>query len=69
MVHACTEVGAQSALAFVQFCENHGLLKLSNRPVWRTVRNGSQSYIAALLAKVAGTVSDAAGHPLHCEIF
>lgn len=36
------------AAAFIRFCENHGLLKLSNRPQWRTVSNGSHSYVSAV---------------------
>jgi len=36
------------AAAFVRFCENHGLLKLSRRPVWRTVDGGSREYVARL---------------------
>ena len=41
-------VGAHPAAAFVRFCENHGLLRLSGRPVWRTVRNGSREYVSRL---------------------
>jgi len=36
--------------AFVQFFENHGLLKLAGRPVWRTVVGGSRSYVERLAA-------------------
>ena len=36
------------AMAFIRFCENHGLLKLSGRPQWRTVSNGSHSYVKAV---------------------
>ena len=38
------------AASFVRFCENHGLLKVSDRPIWRTVVGGSNSYIAPLVA-------------------
>lgn len=38
------------ALAFVRFCENHGLLKITDRPVWRTVEGGSASYVNRILA-------------------
>jgi len=31
--------------SFVRFCENHGLLKLANRPQWRTLSEGSASYV------------------------
>ncbi len=33
------------ALSFIRFCENHGLLKLTNRPQWRTVTDGSVQYV------------------------
>ncbi|WP_454885048.1 NAD(P)/FAD-dependent oxidoreductase [Sphingomonas oryzagri] len=36
------------AAAFVRFCENHGLLRLGRRPVWRTVDGGSREYVARL---------------------
>jgi uncharacterized protein len=42
------------AAAFIAFCENHGLLKLSGRPVWRTVVGGSQNYVNALLDAFRG---------------
>ena len=42
-----------SALHFLRFCDNHGLLKISGRP--RTVVGGSRQYIAKLLAPVAST--------------
>lgn len=42
------DVGAQPAEAFVRFCDNHGLLKLKDRPAWRTVKGGSRAYVEAL---------------------
>ena len=36
------------AAAFIRFCDNHGLLQLSNRPIWRTVAGGSRSYVRRL---------------------
>jgi predicted NAD/FAD-binding protein len=33
---------------FVQFCANHGLLSLADRPQWRTVSGGSARYVAAM---------------------
>ncbi|WP_416885232.1 NAD(P)/FAD-dependent oxidoreductase [Marinospirillum sp.] len=35
---------------FVRFFKNHGLLSVKNRPQWRVVKGGSQSYIPALTA-------------------
>ncbi len=36
--------------AFVRFCDNHGLLQISDRPVWRTVVGGSRAYVQRMLA-------------------
>lgn len=49
-------VGAQPAAAFIRFCENHGLLRLTGRPIWRTVRGGSRSYVEALARASRGLV-------------
>ncbi len=35
------------AAAFIRFCDNHGLLKLKDRPQWRTVSGGSHRYVQA----------------------
>jgi uncharacterized protein len=48
------DAGLQPAAAFIRFCENHGLLKISGRPVWRTVRGGSQEYISRLTETFTG---------------
>lgn len=37
------------ARAFLNFCRNHGLLQLSDRPQWRTVTGGSRTYVNKLL--------------------
>jgi predicted NAD/FAD-binding protein len=44
------------AAAFIRFCENHGLLKLAGRPLWRTVRGGSREYVSRLRAAYSGTL-------------
>jgi predicted NAD/FAD-binding protein len=44
------------AAAFIRFQENHGLLKLSDRPVWRTVRGGSRAYVAQLTKPYADRI-------------
>ncbi len=36
--------------AFLRFFDNHGLLKVRDRPKWRTVRGGSREYVTRLLA-------------------
>ncbi len=33
---------------FVRFFHHHGMLTVSNRPQWRTITNGSASYVSAL---------------------
>ena len=38
------------ASSFVRFCENHGLLRVTDRPIWRTVTGGSRRYIDPLTA-------------------
>ncbi|SEN60699.1 Predicted NAD/FAD-binding protein [Duganella sp. CF517] len=38
--------------SFVQFCHNHGLLQVNDRPQWRTVRGGSRRYVERLLAGI-----------------
>jgi hypothetical protein len=38
------------AANFVQFCDNHGLLQIKNRPIWRTVTGGSRAYIQRISA-------------------
>lgn len=42
------EVGDYPAANFVRFCRNHGLLELWGRPQWRTVKGGSQRYVARM---------------------
>jgi uncharacterized protein len=42
------EIGEYPARAFIRFCENHGLLKLTNRPLWRTLVGGSRAYVEKL---------------------
>jgi predicted NAD/FAD-binding protein len=44
------------AASFIRFFDNHGLLKLQDRPVWRTVDGGSKTYVAKLTAGFADRV-------------
>jgi predicted NAD/FAD-binding protein len=44
------------AEAMIRFCENHGLLKVTGRPEWRTVDGGSREYIKRLTASYADRV-------------
>jgi predicted NAD/FAD-binding protein len=45
-------IGEYPASAFIAFCENHRLLALGARPIWRTVEGGSRSYVDALARKI-----------------
>jgi uncharacterized protein len=44
------------AAALVRFFDNHGLLKLSGRPQWRTVEGGSRRYVETLSAATKADV-------------
>ncbi|MFZ3041312.1 MAG: hypothetical protein WA108_05885 [Thiobacillus sp.] len=36
--------------SFVTFCSNHGLLRVVDRPQWRTVKGGGREYVNKLAA-------------------
>jgi predicted NAD/FAD-binding protein len=38
--------------SFVTFCRNHGLLQVTNRPQWRTVKGGGREYVNRLAAGI-----------------
>jgi predicted NAD/FAD-binding protein len=44
------------AAAFISFCENHGLLKVADRPIWRTVTGGSRNTVNALALGLSGPI-------------
>lgn len=44
------------AAAFVRFYENHGLLRLRDRPIWRTVVGGSRAYVVELTRTFANRI-------------
>jgi uncharacterized protein len=43
------QMQAFPAEPYFHFLENHGLLRLTNRPQWRYVKGGSRSYVEAML--------------------
>ena len=43
------------AASFIRFFENHGLLKILDKPLWRTVVGGSRSYVEKLTEALAPT--------------
>ncbi len=36
----------------IRFCHNHGLIQVSDRPQWHTVRGGAKHYVAKLLERI-----------------
>jgi predicted NAD/FAD-binding protein len=52
------KIGAYPAASFIKFCQTHGLLKLTGRPVWRTVAGGSRRYVRVLADTISEVVSD-----------
>lgn len=52
---------AYPARSFIAFCENHGLLKITGRPVWRTVRGGSCRYVERLIKPFAERLHTSSG--------
>ncbi|MDE1997016.1 MAG: NAD/FAD-binding protein, partial [Rhizobiaceae bacterium] len=69
------EVGDYPAANFVRFCDNHGLLKLWDRPVWRTVKGGSRAYVDRITKRfadrilVSTPISAVRRFPDHVELF
>ncbi|MCW7551118.1 FAD-dependent oxidoreductase [Endozoicomonas gorgoniicola] len=43
------------ALAFLRFCENHGLLQLTHRPQWKTVKGGSREYVSKIISQLGNS--------------
>ena len=37
----------------IRFCHNHGLIQVSNRPRWFTVKGGSRDYVEKIVGKIA----------------
>jgi hypothetical protein len=50
------EIMAYPAAAFLRFQDNHGLLRWRDRPDWRTVKGGSQSYVSRLTKSFAAQI-------------
>jgi predicted NAD/FAD-binding protein len=44
------------AASLIRFCDNHGLLTVTDRPLWRTVKGGSRNYISRLTARYADKI-------------
>lgn len=50
------EIMAYPISAFIAFFENHGLLKLTDRVLWRSVIGGAQAYVKKLIAPFADRI-------------
>ena len=37
----------------IRFCHNHGLIQVSNRPRWFTVKGGSRNYVEKIVSKIS----------------
>ena len=51
-----TEIRDYPLLSLIRFFDNHGFLKLSKRPTWRTVKGGSWSYIEPMTRPFADRI-------------
>lgn len=47
-------IGAYPAAALIRFFQNHGMMSVFGRGLWRTVAGGSRSYVEKLAADFAG---------------
>jgi len=61
------------ARTFFRFCHNHGLLQLTDRPLWRTVVGGGRAYVSRLAAaiddvRLACPVESVARHTVGVEL-
>jgi predicted NAD/FAD-binding protein len=50
------EVGAYPAESFIRFFQNHGLLRATRQPVWRTVAGGARVYVERMLRGISGDI-------------
>jgi predicted NAD/FAD-binding protein len=53
---AVEDVGDHPATAFIRFFQSHGLLKITDRPQWRTVVGGSREYVRRIAEPLAGRI-------------
>lgn len=52
----CAEILSYPAEAFLRFHHNHGLLQLTDRPIWRAVTGGSAAYVEKLRRQLRGSI-------------
>ena len=46
------EIRGYPAASFLRFFANHGLIRISDRPQWRTITGGSRSYVDRMVASL-----------------
>ena len=46
------DILAFPAATFIQFCLNHGLLQISDRPQWKTVQGGGREYVKRITQRL-----------------
>ena len=50
------EIGAYPAAGLIRFFQNHGMMQVVGRGLWRTVAGGSRNYVRELVAGFAGEI-------------
>lgn len=50
------DIRAFPAVSFLRFLDNHGLLRASDQPTWRTIAGGSARYVSAIAARLGAGV-------------
>lgn len=48
------QIGAYPAASLIRFFQNHGMMSIVGRGLWRTVEGGSRAYVAKLVAAFRG---------------
>lgn len=67
-------MGHMPAKFFIRFFDNHGMLTVNDRPVWRVIRGGSRNYVDPLVAghrnriRLSAPVEWIRRHPGHVEL-
>ena len=57
-----TQVNRFPLQTFLDFCHNHGLLAITNRPQWRTVSGGGREYVRRMAARLTDVRTRVAVH-------
>jgi predicted NAD/FAD-binding protein len=53
---APSDILAYPATSFIRFHSNHGLLQITDRPIWETVSGGSINYVRQLTTRIADEI-------------